>query len=87
MKDLFFNLQYEGRAYKLPWKTLSLKGKDATSYFHRQITNEVEKTLDKKAQLGTLLDKVGRLLSYFYYYKSDGEIIVIVPSDLFEKNV
>jgi folate-binding protein YgfZ len=69
--------RYKGGEFSLDsWCLIDVLGKDAETFLHGQLTNDIEKLECGHAQLNARLDRNGRLKNYCYVAKSNNRYFI-----------
>lgn len=89
MQELFtFEQWKDGVRFTLKdFNCLSLRGVQTQDFLHRQTTASLSTLSNQSAQINTLLDKHGRLLSWFFLLKkSSDHILLLIPREWAEQS-
>lgn len=61
---------------------LSLEGRDAVAFIHRQLTNDIENLATNQATLAAYCSPQGRVLALLTVWKQDGHVLLAMPKDI-----
>jgi folate-binding Fe-S cluster repair protein YgfZ/Flp pilus assembly protein TadD len=76
-----------GTAPLVGWALIEVRGRHRERYLSSQVTSDVDGLAVGSSQLSALLDRSGRLQTFFYLHKRQECVVLLLPSELVEATV
>ena len=78
----------EGRVLSLgEWALLRVEGRDCEPFLQGQTTNDVKALVPGAAQMSALIDRGGRVVSFFYLLKRGDDFLLLILKELLDRTV
>ena len=78
----------EGRVRSMDeWALLRVEGSDCEPFLQGQTTNDVKALVPGATQMSALIDRGGRVVSFFYLLKRGDDFLLLVLKELLDRTV